>query len=61
MRAHYVLKGRLRDSAFYSIVGDEWAPCRDALQAWLDPANFGPDGTARRGLAEIRATLAGAA
>ena len=58
LRAHYVLKGRLRDSAFYSIVGDEWAPCRNALQAWLDPANFAPDGTARRGLAEIRAALA---
>ncbi len=57
LRAHYVLKGRLRDSAFFSIVGDEWPPCRQAIQAWLDPANFAPDGTARRGLAEIRAAL----
>ena len=55
LRAHYVIKGRLRDTAFFSIVGDEWPPCRDALLAWLDPANFAPDGTARRGLAEIRA------
>ena len=58
LRAHLVTKGRLRDTAFFSIVGDEWPPCRDALLAWLDPANFAPDGTARRGLAEIRAGLA---
>ena len=38
---------------------DEWPRCRDALLAWLDPANFAPDGTARRGLAEIRAQFAG--
>lgn len=59
LRAHQVTKGRLRDTAFFSIVGEEWPPCRDALLAWLDPANFAPDGTARRGLAEIRAALAG--
>jgi len=58
LRAHYVMKGRLRDSAYFSIVGDEWPACRAALQAWLDPANFTPAGTARRGLAEIRATSA---
>jgi RimJ/RimL family protein N-acetyltransferase len=56
-RAHLVVKGRLRDTAWFSIVGDEWPIRRDALAAWLDPANFAPDGTARRGLAEIRAGL----
>ena len=57
LRAHLIVKGRRRDTAFYSILDDEWPRCRDALQAWLDPANFAPDGTARRGLAEIRASL----
>jgi RimJ/RimL family protein N-acetyltransferase len=56
-RAHLVVKGRLRDTAWFSIVGDEWPACRDALLGWLDPGNFAPDGTARRGLAEIRASL----
>lgn len=60
LRAHQVTKGRLRDTALFSIMGDEWLPCRDALLVWLDPANFAPDGTARRGLAEIRAGLAAA-
>jgi RimJ/RimL family protein N-acetyltransferase len=56
-RAHMVVKGRLRDTDWFSIVGDEWPTCRDALNAWLDPANFAHDGTAMRGLAEIRAAL----
>ena len=55
LRSHYVLKGRNRDSAMFSILADEWPARRDAMTAWLDPANFAPDGTARRGLAEIRA------
>ncbi|MBV8914747.1 MAG: GNAT family N-acetyltransferase [Acetobacteraceae bacterium] len=58
LRAHMIVKGRRRDTAFYSILDDEWPACRDALQAWLLPDNFQPDGTARRGLAAIRADLA---
>lgn len=58
LRSHYVLKGRQRDSAMFSILEAEWPACRNAMQAWLDPTNFAPDGTARRGLAEIRAALA---
>ena len=56
-RAHMVVKGNLRDTAWYSIVGDEWPRCRDALLGWLAPDNFGSDGTAKRGLAEIRRDL----
>lgn len=54
LRQHMVVKGRLRDTAMFSIVGDEWPSRRDALVAWLDPANFAADGTALRGLAEFR-------
>jgi RimJ/RimL family protein N-acetyltransferase len=53
-RMHMVVKGRRRDSDWYSIIADEWPSRRDALLAWLAPENFAPDGTARRGLAEIR-------
>lgn len=56
-RAHLVVKGRLRDTAWFSITADEWPRCRDAILAWLDPSNYGHDGTAKRGLAEIRASL----
>lgn len=54
LRSHLVVKGRQRDTAYFSILGDEWPGCRDAILAWLDPANFAPDGTALRGLAELR-------
>jgi len=55
LRAHLVVKGRRRDTAYFSILADEWPRCRDALVAWLDPANFDADGTARRSLGAIRA------
>lgn len=54
LRATNVIKGRQRDTAMFSILGDEWPACRDAMQAWLEPSNFTPDGTARRGMAEFR-------
>ncbi len=57
-RSHLVVKGRLRDTDWFSIIEAEWPRCRDAFLAWLSLANFEPDGTARRGLAEIRADIA---
>ena len=56
-RAHLVVKGRLRETDWYSIVEHEWPLRRDAMIAWLDSANFAPDGTAKRGLAELRGAL----
>jgi RimJ/RimL family protein N-acetyltransferase len=58
LRAHLIVKSRRRDTAFYSMLDDEWPRSRDALQAWLDPANFDVHGTARQGLAEIRGAAA---
>ncbi len=54
LRSHLVVKSRLRDTAYYSMLADEWPMRRDALLAWLDDGNVGPDGTTRRGLAQIR-------
>jgi hypothetical protein len=58
LRAHKIVKGRERHTAMFSITADEWPNRRAAIAAWLAPENFAPDGTARRGLAEIRAGLA---
>lgn len=44
-------KGRNRDTAWYSIVNDEWPRLRTAFEAWLDPANFGADGRQKTPLA----------
>ena len=54
LRSHFVMKGRNRDTAMFSILGSEWPRCRDAIVAWLDGANVAADGTVRRGLAELR-------
>ena len=50
LRAHMVVKGRRRDTAMFSILAEEWPARRAAIEAWLDDANFAPDGTARRPL-----------
>lgn len=52
-----VVKGRNRDTAWYSILDGEWPRAKAAFAAWLGPENFGPDGAQKRGLAEIRAAL----
>ena len=57
LRAHQVVKGRERDTAFFSMLAGDWPRCRDALLTWLDDGNATPDGTTRRGLGEIRAGL----
>jgi RimJ/RimL family protein N-acetyltransferase len=50
LRAHLVVKGRRRDSAFFSILEEEWPARRDAIAAWLDDANFDHRGIARTSL-----------
>jgi RimJ/RimL family protein N-acetyltransferase len=39
-----VYKGRNRDTAWYSLIDREWPERETAFRAWLDPANFDPDG-----------------
>jgi RimJ/RimL family protein N-acetyltransferase len=53
-RQHLVVKGRNRDSAWFSILDGEWPRIRAAFEAWLAPENFDEDGRQRRPLAEIR-------
>lgn len=49
---HY--KGRSRDTAWYSIVDEEWPALRQAFTDWLSPANFDEEGRQRRRLGDIR-------
>lgn len=39
-RQHMVIKGRNRDTAWFSMLDHEWPARRVAFEAWLDPANF---------------------
>jgi RimJ/RimL family protein N-acetyltransferase len=49
-RKHTIYKGRSRDTAWYSIIDDEWPALKRAFEAWLDPANFDASGAQRTGL-----------
>ena len=50
---HLIVKGRNRDTAWYSIIDGEWPAVRAALEAWLAPANFDAEGRQRRPLSEM--------
>ena len=56
-RQHMVIKGRNRDTAWFSIIDSEWPSRRAAFGQWLAPGNFDRDGRQRRSLTEIRAAL----
>jgi RimJ/RimL family protein N-acetyltransferase len=56
-RHHQVVKGRNRDTAWYSIVDDEWPAIRAAFESWLAPDNFDPDGRQRTSLRGLTAAL----
>jgi hypothetical protein len=43
-RKAVLYKGRNRDTAWFAIIDDDWPRVRDALQRWLDPANFDQHG-----------------
>lgn len=53
-RQHRMIKGRNRDTAWYSITDGEWPSRRAAFEAWLMPENFDAGGKQRRSLAELR-------
>ena len=54
-RQHMVTKGRNRDTAWYAIVDGDWPERRAALESWLAPTNFDPDGRQRSRLVGVGA------
>jgi RimJ/RimL family protein N-acetyltransferase len=54
-RKHQIVKGQNRDTAWFSIVDDEWPAIRAAFESWLARENFDASGRQRRALAELRA------
>jgi RimJ/RimL family protein N-acetyltransferase len=43
-RQHMIVKGRSRDTAWFSILDSEWAARKAAFERWLTPENFDRDG-----------------
>ncbi len=56
-RQHMIVKGRNRDTVWYSIIDDEWPLLRQAIENWLDDENFDASGRQRLRLAELRVAL----
>jgi RimJ/RimL family protein N-acetyltransferase len=60
-RQHMVIKGRNRDSAWFSVVDTEWPALREAFEAWLLPGNFDSRGRQKERLSDLtRLVRAGA-
>ncbi len=53
-RQHMVVKGKNRDTAWFSMLDSEWPAVNAAFEAWLDPANFDSDGHQRARLESLR-------
>ena len=43
-RQHMIVKGRSRDTAWFSILDSEWPARKAAFERWLAPENFDRDG-----------------
>jgi RimJ/RimL family protein N-acetyltransferase len=56
-RRAVVYKGRNRDTAWYSIIAEEWPRIRLAFETWLSADNFDEHGHQRRSLRDIRAAV----
>ena len=58
-RAHMIVKGRSRDTAWYAMLDSEWPQRKRAFELWLAPENF-VDGRQRTSLAGAPLERAGA-
>jgi RimJ/RimL family protein N-acetyltransferase len=50
---HMIVKGCNRDTAWYSIIDEEWPRLRDGFEHWLTADNFDEHGRQRRTLREM--------
>jgi RimJ/RimL family protein N-acetyltransferase len=48
-----IVKGRNRDTAWFSIIDTEWPALREAYRAWLNPQNFDAKGRQRERLSDL--------
>ncbi len=52
-RQHMIVKGRNRDTAWFSMLDSEWPARKASFERWLDPSNFGPDGRQKTALSAL--------
>ena len=56
-RQHKIVKGRNRDSAWYSMLDSEWGKCKKVFEVWLADDNFHEDGKQKRSLDQVKEYL----
>jgi RimJ/RimL family protein N-acetyltransferase len=49
-RQHMIVKGKNRDTAWYSMLDSEWPERKEAFERWLSPSNFDDEGRQERSL-----------
>jgi RimJ/RimL family protein N-acetyltransferase len=54
-RQHMIIKGRNRDTAWFSMLDSEWPARRAAFRRWLDAANFDAEGRQKVSLTSLHA------
>ncbi|QTL04067.1 GNAT family N-acetyltransferase [Aquabacter sp. L1I39] len=53
-RQHMIVKGRNRDTAWFSLLDTEWPRAKAAFEAWLSADNFDADGRQKARLEDLR-------
>ena len=54
-RRAVIIRGRNRDTAWFSIIDEEWPALKTAYERWLAPENFDAEGWQRTRLSELTA------
>ena len=52
-RQHMIVKGRNRDTAWFSMLDSEWPVRKANFERWLDPSNFSKDGRQKVALSRL--------
>jgi RimJ/RimL family protein N-acetyltransferase len=52
-RQHWIVKGRNRDTAWFSMLDTEWPARKAAFEQWLDPTNFDAHGRQKTSLSAL--------
>jgi RimJ/RimL family protein N-acetyltransferase len=56
-RQHMIIKGRNRDTAWFSMLDTEWPVVKEGFERWLEEGNFDEDGRQRKSLWALRDTV----
>jgi hypothetical protein len=55
-RQHMIVKGRNRDTAWFSMLDTEWPDRKANFERWLDPDNFDQQGRQKLSLTDLNAS-----